>query len=301
MSERKRASRHKRPKNPSAHRMTSRDEKIIEAVYNHRVLTRELVERLFFHERSSSNKSSAQRRLRLLWENGYLQRRFPASIGGIQTSHILYLLDKRGSEYLLKRMGYDEVRWRPKDNSIGYEHLEHLIDINRLRVLVAKASEEYGYPLLFWIDDTTLKKSYDRVSIQVAVRRDGSRVYEDAPVIPDGHFGLDVGSGKQFFFVEVDRGTMASKRFKRKIQAYMAYARSGLIQERFKTKKFRVLVITLSDRRLENLKRATEDVGGKNRFWFANLNRLTINNIFTQPLWSVADRQKPAILLPLKG
>ena len=47
----------------------------------------------------------------------------------------------------------------------------------------------------------------------------------------------------------------------------------------------------------ENLKVATEDVGGENRFWFGVLSELTAEAILTDPLWTVAGRDNPSILI----
>jgi len=41
---------------------------------------------------------------------------------------------------------------------------------------------------------------------------------------------------------------------------------------------------------LENLKRITEERGGKARFWFTTLARINAGDILTDSLWSVATR-----------
>ena len=48
--------------------------------------------------------------------------------------------------------------------------------------------------------------------------------------------------------------------------------------------------MTTGQRRLENLKRITEERGGKARFWFTTLARINAGDILTDALWSVATR-----------
>jgi hypothetical protein len=78
--------------------------------------------------------------------------------------------------------------------------------------------------------------------------------------------------GKQVLsaFVEVDRGTMPNDRFKRKVEAYFAYDVSGRYTERYKSQRFRVLVITQTPERLTNLKETTAQVAQRN-CWFTIL------------------------------
>lgn len=278
--------RHQRQDPPPPMRLTERDQDVIEAVYHHRVLSQGQIERLIF---TGTHRSVAQRRLSLLYDHGYLDRRFLPRIGGLVTSPILYLLDKKGSEYLLSHRGYDDIRWRPNDNSLGYEHIEHLLAINTFRIEMTLACRMNGLPLQTWLDDTTLKQDYDRVHLPRSAR--------PVAVIPDAYFTIATPKGDTHFFLELDRGTMTSKRFKRKVLAYIAYASSGLAEKRFGTTKFRVLTVTESEKRAENLKTATEGVGGKRRFWFGTLAALTAETILTEPMWRVAGREERAVLL----
>lgn len=278
--------RHQRQDPPPPMRLTERDQEVIAAVYHHRILSQGQIERLLF---AGTHRSVAQRRLALLYDHGYLDRRFLPRIGGLVTSPILYLLDKKGSEYLLAHRGYDDIHWRPGDNSLGYEHIEHLLAINTFRIEMTLACRTHNLPLQTWLDDTTLKQDYDRVNLP--------RSAHPVAVIPDAYFSIATPKGDTHFFLELDRGTMTSKRFKGKVLAYIAYASSGLAEKRFGTTKFRVLTVTESEKRAENLKNATEGVGGKRRFWFGTLADLRVERILTEPVWLVAGREDRAVLL----
>ena len=72
---------------------------------------------------------------------------------------------------------------------------------------------------------------------------------------------------------------MTLGRFQKKVQLYQEFAGMGYYQQRFGVKFLRVLVITLTRRRLLNLKDEVEAVGGK-EFWFTTIDQITPNTVF---------------------
>jgi hypothetical protein len=63
---------------------------------------------------------------------------------------------------------------------------------------------------------------------------------------------------------------MPNDRFKRKVEGYFAYDVSGRYAERYKSHRFRVLVITKTPERLTNLKATTAQIAQRN-CWFTTL------------------------------
>lgn len=290
---RKRGRRDQRMTSPPPMYLTERDRQVIEAVYQYRILTQNQLERLFF-----SQKTSAQRRLSLLYHHGFLERQFLPVRGGIMNSPILYLLDKRGAEMLTAEFGYDEVYWKREHNEVSVEFLEHALAINEFRILIVRACKRLNYPLLTWRGESDMKADYDRVKIPKA---QGGLM--SVSLIPDSHFVIDTPrqaeKTKAFFFLEVDRGTMETKRFKTKIEAYTAYIDSGAYEKKYGTRGLRILTVTPSKKRLQNLREVTEAAGGRNRFWFAVLPELTPENIIDKPIWQVAGREGLSTLIEL--
>ena len=94
--------------------------------------------------------------------------------------------------------------------------------------------------------------------------------------------------GVAHFFLELDRGTMTTRRFKQKILAYQVYYASGAYQRRYGTRSLRVLTVTTSAGRTESLKRISEQAGGKQRYWFTTLEEITPQTILETPIWQVA-------------
>jgi hypothetical protein len=291
--ERKRIRRDERPDNPPKMRLTERDKWIVEAVYQYRVLMQRQIEQLFF-----GHKTSAQRRLSLLYQHGYLERQFLPVRGGIMNSPILYLLDKRGAELLAAEFGHNDIRWKRENNQVGQEFLEHALAINEVRIAVTLACQKLGYTLLTWKGESDLKGDYDRVKLGSLLSKRTS-----VSVIPDSQFVVDTPrqseKTKAYFFLELDRGTMTTKRFRGKVEAYIEYVNSGGYERRYGTRSLRILTVAPSRARLASLKQVTEDVGGKNRFWFAVQSDLSANTIFDEAVWSVAGSREAARLIEL--
>ena len=83
---------------------------------------------------------------------------------------------------------------------------------------------------------------------------------------------------------------MTNSRWQAKIEAYLNFRAAGLSQDHYDTRNFRVLTITTSESRLENLKRATEDAAGDVFFWFTTDENVSIwcPELLLQPIWHVA-------------
>jgi Replication-relaxation len=127
--------------------------------------------------------------------------------------------------------------------------------------------------------------------------------YAQLPIAPDGLFVLGNDQGRRaHLFVEADRGTSTLKRFTLKLKAYAAYWRAEKHKEKFGIEKFRVLTVTSSAARRQNLIRAAEaaedvrDVG--RRFLFAAEEDLPLSqpeSVFTKT-WMVLGREEPCSL-----
>lgn len=277
---RKRRRRDRRDLNPPRLVLTARDKAIIRAVHEYRVLRQDQVQALFF-----GSRSAAQRRLALLYHHGFLERQFLLVQTGFMSSPSVYLLDRRGEELLRAEVGLDDVHWKSSHNQVGSDFLEHALAINDVRVAVTLAARQGDYDLLEWRSETDLKQDYDRVTLPAA--RGGSR---SVAVVPDSYFALDTPHGKTHFFLELDRGTMTTKRFRTKIDAYLAYYRSGGYEQRYGARSLRMLTVTLGERRLESLKVVTEEAGGTVWFWFAVLPELTPDTVLEGRVWQVAGK-----------
>lgn len=275
-----RQSRHERADKPPRMRLTERDIKVALAVYDYRVLKREQIQQLFF-----PSKNTANDRLNRLYQQGFLERRWLPVEYGQGMGQALYLLAERGADLVAEQLGMDRaaVTWKQAYNEVGALFLEHTLMVNQVRIVFTVAAERAGYTIDRWTKEEELKAEREYVSI-----RTDRGTQRRVAVIPDGYFILNLGDKRAHFFLEVDRATEANKRWAQKVQSYLVYTQSGGYEKRFQTRSLRVLTVTTSEKRLNNLKRTTEQAGGERLFWFATLQEIERAKALTEPIWRVA-------------
>lgn len=284
--QRQHARRDQRLAKPTPIRLTERDLRVIRAVYEYRVLTTQHLRTLFF-----PSNHQAYARLSSLYHHGFLDRKFLGVYADKMNTPIMYVLDKRGAELLQSEQGI-EVNWSKDLKNLTLQFLEHTLAINTVRVAVAKAAEDQGYAVLVWRGENEIKADYDYVTI----RGQSGRI-QSVSVIPDSYFVLATPKGKAHFFLELDRGTMTTQRFKTKILAYQVYYGSGAYQRRYETRSLRVLTVTSGSGRAANLQHVTEEAEGKQRYWFTTLDQVTPQSVLSEPIWQMATARGPRRLI----
>ncbi|MHB8625512.1 MAG: replication-relaxation family protein [Aggregatilineales bacterium] len=274
---------------PPPMRLMPRDEEILSTVAEYRVLRQDQIQRLFF-----GSKSTAQYRLSHLYQHGFLDRHFLPVQGG--WSPTLYTLAKRGIEVLRVEYGKDIPQSTIRGRNTTPEFLEHTLAINDVRIAFTLACRIPGFTLVTWRGEAAMKMDYDRVDIRLP---NGKR--SAVSLIPDSYCVLQTPRGSAPFFIELDRGTETTQRFATKILAYRAYVEGGQYTRRYQSRSLRVLTITLSAKRLMNLKQATEQVGGTHLFWFAVLSDVITCSLFSDPMWWAAGADRSTALIPTKS
>lgn len=276
--------RNKRVKKPPPMRLMQRDIEVIKAIHDYRVLKSDQIQELFF-----GSQSTASYRLTRLFQHEYLDRNFLPTLGGLASSPILYALGKRGADILFTHYGLarEDLRRKLGKKELSPMFLEHILQINEFRIAVTLAAKEAGYSMETWLDDAELKSDYDYVTVDTPTGRKAK-----VSLIPDSYFTLEVPQGRASFFLELDRGTMTLGRFQQKILTYKKYFSSGQYQRRYKTKSLRVLTITVSEKRLQNLKRKADEVDGGRVFWFTTLDQVRMDLILNTPIWHIAGQKQ---------
>jgi hypothetical protein len=99
-------------------------------------------------------------------------------------------------------------------------------------------------------------------------------------LIPDGYVEFSTPSGIDASFVEIDLGHEGLSIWKEKARHYLQLALSGEYERQFGQPRFRVLVLATSQRRLHTI-RATVAAITKKIFWFASLDSVTGENLFS--------------------
>ncbi len=104
------------------------------------------------------------------------------------------------------------------------------------------------------------------------------------PVRADAMFTLEdvrrpAGANRINYFLEADRSTATQTRFRDKIRAYWHYREQGLHAKKFEIKAFRVLTVTLTKKRADNLCKLAASLlpeGGRKYYFFTSLQHFSI-------------------------
>lgn len=88
------------------------------------------------------------------------------------------------------------------------------------------------------------------------------------PLMPDGYFEVRQADVVYPMFLEMDLGTETSKAWRRKVELYLKLALSGEFERMFHEKRFQVLVVLPSTRRLEVIRKTIAKRTDK-LFWLA--------------------------------
>ncbi len=274
-------------------------------------LTAEHFSRLFFPKAVVHGKvavhSNCQLRLKLLRQDGLLERIEQYQTPKEGKRPYLYRPTKRGVQAIADWLGCDsqDLSYRQKDSRLSSTYARHLIGENDLRVaILCGVRDTPGVKLPTWLDSVTLKATHGADKMTVRGPHGGTQT---AVLIPDGYFELQLSQPYERMFrhfVEIDMGTETGedsydadgtwrKTWARKIVLYVKYLEGGqqsLMYRRYGSFRARVLSVTTSEQRLENLVRVTEKVGGRQRFWFSTFDRLkSVENVLAAPIWTIAD------------
>jgi len=239
--------------------LQERDLRLIEALEIMRVVDREQARVVAgFHSTRRVND-----RLLALTRAGFLKQAF---VGSHQA---VYWLPGKGPQ--------DGDRKRGVAGEPAALFLRHRLEINRVHLLVGHAS----IPISGWW----------------FVRWQGFQKPLSAtlPLIPDGYFEIGSQQGFRPMFVEVDLGTESTPALAKKASLYVQLATSGEFSQIFGRSQFRVLVITTSERRLENLRSPIGKLTDK-IFWFATLDAVSPEKFWTVSWLRPASSQLQSLL-----
>jgi len=279
--------RYRKAKTPPPMRLTDRDRRIIEAVYQLRFLTRDQIKKLEFEEGSMT---ACQRRLSLLFHNDYLSAVHKPMQTGYGSSKRVYCLSKRGASLISHLYGEKEAglaKWSSKKNRVEHFFIEHTLAINDVRIAFLKSLKDYE---LFWFNEKEVKAWKEKID-------DPEDPGKSIAITPDAFFYLLGKEKKAYYFLEVDRGTESNRRWKNKIRGYVEYVNSGKYQKRFQTSALRVLTVTTGKDRMANLIKTTKSVDNVYFFLFSTLEGIEGKNIIFDPIWQPADKKGLTSLL----
>ena len=245
--------------------ITDRDRRVLECLYRFRLLRRDQAMALA----SFQSLTRANTRLAKLVNAKILARKRTPIIPGCGSAQALYHLAPRSAAILrvdpgtVAAQARQAARW-------DLRQVDHLIASNQVLVDFLSAM------------DREIEAQLLAFRTEPGLRRD----FLGQALVPDGWFAW-AQDGKRFnCFVEVDLGHEGQMQWRKKILDYLTYAESGSHQQIFAFRSFRVLVLAETERRLENLRKASENAD--RLFFFATLGEITAQT-FMKAAWLPVD------------
>jgi Replication-relaxation len=278
-----RAKRFERRQAPAPFQLTERDLNILTHVARHRFLSSRHLVKL-----DGGSEQNLLRCLRILFDHQYLDRPY-SQLAHVPVSGprpMVYGLGRRGAQALRDHSVHaDASDWTERNKRAGAKFIEHTLAIADFMVGLETACRER--------DDIQLLDEWDilanalartraaREPLRLAVRGLGNKM-EVSSVIPDGLFGLVFpDETASYFFLEVDRGTMPVVRsnfdktsYRRKLLVYWEVWKKKLHDEQFGISQIRLLTITDSAKRVDNMLSVVDEITagkGSKFFLFADL------------------------------
>jgi hypothetical protein len=291
-SQSSRRPRFRRVEEPPPFQLTARDVAILHAVARYRFLSSTLIIRLI-----GGSSQQILRRLQLLFHHGYLDR--PTS----QIAQLAHAFDlgNRPFVYGLGRAGAqvlaeagiplkERLDWTTKNARATAQFLAHTIETAEAMIGFELACREEGtlelidhHDLLPYLPEKTRD---DDAPFHARVTFKTAREALTIGVVPDRVFSLAFKDRTRLnFALELDRGTMDIKSkqlvgkssFRRKLLGYYHLWREGLHTSQWGFKAFRVLTVTPSEKRIENMLAVQREIVGQqgsNLFLFTTPERL---------------------------
>ncbi len=250
--------------------ITERDLSIVRQVCRHRFLRSTHLQALV------GGGQGLLRRLAALYHHGYLDRpreqiEFYQNAG---SKPMVYALGNQGADLLAAHDGLPrgKVNWTAKNHALGPLFLEHTLLIAEVMVALELACRNRGNVRLLPAETLVARApeaTRKRLKpLQWAVNCRYQEETTSLGVVPDAIFGLQYldqpeGRNTAYFFLEADRATMPIFRkgvrqtsFFRKLVAYHETWKQAVHTTVYGIKNFRVLTVTSSPERVENLIKA---------------------------------------------
>jgi Replication-relaxation len=268
---RKHVPRYRRAETGATCVLTSRDLDILKLVESFRLASSEHVQLLI-----AGSDQNILRRLQALFHVGYVDRLRPRFVQGGGSAKMVYAITNKGAKTLQKAgliQKLTKTDLNAQNKEVGDLYIAHTLLISRVRaVLTAACASHPEFKLLAWREGRGIQ---DKIEVVLP------KGYAELPVAADSFFSIGDAKGRTHYFLEADRGTMVLERVARKLIAYAAYDKAEKHKDKFGIRKFRVLTVTASAARMQNLLRVAKEAdevckAARTMFLFATEEQLAL-------------------------
>ncbi len=269
-------------------RIESRDIALLHDLSSYRFLNTEQIAALY--NRGTRN---LQRRLRDLFHSGYIDRPPQQNLAGLVNRHIVYGLGTKGVEVLFadEKERDEKIRLVKQNRKTTFPYIAHALMISQFRASLTLALRNYP-------SSPKIEKWLQGYELRDALASRG----ETPELVPDAFFTIGEGENSLDFFLEADRSTMPRERVLDKLKIYWKWYRDKTPEKTIGIQNFRVLTITKSEERAENLRKIAKNADdrktGSNMFLFMPETQYSLSKpeAILSPIWASAKDEYHAIL-----
>ena len=259
---------------------TERDIELFQALHTHGVMSRVQIQDYFGWD----CVSDANRRLRKLFDAGFVDRRFvPRKFG---PTPAVYMVGNEGARVLVNERKTEEKyvnRRRYRFKNISDNLLSHELLITEFACLLKSVFRRYsGCELCDWQSD-------DKLADKCNLIETGG----DLLLKPDAFGSYHLHKMLFNIFLEADLGTEPLARINKKVELYRSFKASGLFERNFGHKFFGLFIVVNSDTRAANISQMLPAIHDLKVF-VGNIETIRIDPLFA-PVWLQAgcDKQTP--------
>ncbi len=261
-------------------RIQPRDLELLRDVSDYRFLDTGQI--LALHQ---GGKRQIRLRLASLYHLGYLERPASQKLFSKGGSFLIYSITEKGAELISRK------EFGKRNAQVSFPYLSHAMMISRFRATLTIALR--SYPTKPKIE--RWEQGYDLKDI---LRSRG----QSPELVPDAFFTIRDEKGALDFFLEADQSTMKHELMLNKMKTYWKWFKEKQIQKKLNIENFRVLTITKSEERADNLRRLAKNADynktGSNMFLFLSETQYLLEKPETilSPIWTSAKDEKHQLL-----
>jgi hypothetical protein len=223
-----------------------------------------------------------QRRLSDLYHEGYIDRPRYQYVSHLHTAHMVYGLGVKAAELLFtdKEEREEKLKQIENNRTTTFPYIAHALMISQFHTALRLAAEKSNGKM-------ELTRWYQGRELYKILKLRG----EQTELVPDAMATLKHEGGGYWFFLEADRSSMPNDKVLEKFKIYWQWKREKRYAERLGITRFRVLTITISDKRKENLRLAAKEADdrkqGSNMFLFLSEKEYSLKNpeALFSPVW----------------
>jgi hypothetical protein len=237
----------------AAARLRDRDLALLDALYQHRFLTRPQIQTLFFadHPDPRSGQPVAtltprapQRRLQRLHQAGLIVRRTLTRPDGRRDPDPYYCLTPDGAAFVAHRnaLPVTDSRRRAADalaNPLFVRHALAAADLHCELAREARSQPGHACPPQWWQGEQAASQQFQHHGRELLLR-------------PDGYTRYQAGRDIHHLLIEIDLATMTLRRLEAKLDRYRTYSHSQAWEQRYPVFP-KLLLLTTSPQRIDAL------------------------------------------------